>query len=228
MTETIVNGTVLLCQLVKEYRTAAEEQAMYVSLPEISRDSFSTFKLRCAKCAKKGYYLVRSIGPAGPDYWEDYNSAYGNENSKPLVRYASDIASTDLVTTGRVHICHENEFESHKGRNTPNKQNKGYVCRETFEKDFWRKQVAEWDRPVEHQIVITAVVTVRASSRNAGFPALANFELGDANVLHNRLYTFMYVEFVNQKKLTNMLLAGITNHLIYHQTRTLTSFYFKY
>ena len=70
MTETIVNGTVLLCVLVKEYRTAAEEQAMYLSLPELSRDSFSTFKLRCAKCAKKGYYLVHSTGTAGkPVFW---------------------------------------------------------------------------------------------------------------------------------------------------------------
>ena len=113
MTEAIVNGTVLLCVLVKEYRTAAEEEAMYLSLPEISRDSFSTFKLRCAKCAKKGYYLVRSTGPAGPDYWEDYNSAYSNQNSKPLIRYASDIAPTDSVTTGRVRICYDDEFESH-------------------------------------------------------------------------------------------------------------------
>ena len=59
MTETIINGTVMLCQLVKHYTTAAEEESMYLSLPEESRDSFSTFKQRYAKCAKKGYYLVR-------------------------------------------------------------------------------------------------------------------------------------------------------------------------
>jgi len=34
MTETIINGTVLLCQLVKQYTSAAEEEAMYLSLPE--------------------------------------------------------------------------------------------------------------------------------------------------------------------------------------------------
>jgi len=233
MTETIVNGTVLLCVLLKEYRTAAEEQAMYLSLPEISRDSFSTFQLRCAKCAKKGFYIVRanlvmirSIGNFRTHYWEDFNSTYNNHNLKPLAR--SDIASSDLLTTRKFHMCHENELESHKGRQSPYNLTKGVVCRENFEKHYWRKAITEWAIPLEDQIVITAVVTVRSSSNNAGFPEEANFELGDENVLHNRLYTFMYVEFVNQKKLTNMLLAGITNHLIYHQTITLTSFYFKY
>jgi len=203
MTETIINGTVLLCQLVKQYTSAAEEESMYLSLPELSRDSFSTFTHRCAKCAKKGFYLVRGT-PNVPDYWEEYNAAYSSpSNLKPLVRYASDIASTDLVTTGRVHICHENEFESHKGRQTPNKQIIGYVCRETFEKDYWRKQIAEWDRPVEHQVVISAVVIVRDSSGNAGFPDIPNFELGNIDDRHNRLYNFMYNEFVNQKKMNN-------------------------
>jgi hypothetical protein len=206
---------------------------MYLSLPEISRDSFTTFKQRCAKCAKKGFYLVRAnmelnrpTGNSRPDYWEDFNSSYNDHNLKPLAR--SDIASSDLVTTGKFHMCHVNELESHRGRKIPYNLTKGVVCRENFETHYWRKAITEWARPLEDQIVITAVVTVRASGKNAGFPEEANFELGDANVLHNRLYTFMYVEFVNQKKLTNMLLAGITNHLIYHKTITLTSFYFKY
>jgi len=79
MTETIINGTVMLCQLVKQYTTAAEEESRYLSLPEVSRDSFLTFKKRCAKCAKKGYYLVRSTGyVCGPDYWEDYDPTYNS------------------------------------------------------------------------------------------------------------------------------------------------------
>jgi len=170
--------------------------------------------------------MIRDIGNFRTHYWEDYNSTYNKYNLKPLAR--SDIASSDLVTTRKFHMCHENELESHKNRQSPYNLRKGVVCRKNFEKHYWRKAITEWARPLEDQIVITAVVTVRASSLNAGFPEEANFELGDANVLHNRLYTFMYVEFVNQKKLTNMLLAGITNHLIYHQTITLTSFYFKY
>ena len=76
---------------------------------------------------KKRYNLVRSTGNAWPDYWEDYNSAYNKHNSKPLIRYASDIAPTDSVTTGRVHICYDNEFESHKGRQTPKMTNKKWL-----------------------------------------------------------------------------------------------------
>jgi len=86
MTETIKNGTVVLGQLVKHCTTAAEEESMYLSLPEESMDSFSTFKQRCAKCAKKGFFLVRSTGyVCGPDYWEDYNATYSHFNQKPLI-----------------------------------------------------------------------------------------------------------------------------------------------
>ena len=102
-------------------------------------------------------------------------------------------------------------------RQTPNRQSIGFVCRENFEKHYWRKSITEWDRPLENQIVIIAIVTVRASSGHAGFPDIPNFELGNIDDRHNRLYTFMYNEFVNQKKMTNMLLRGITNHLIYKQ-----------
>ena len=112
MTETIINSTVLLCQLVKQYTSAAEEESMYLSLPEVSRDSFSTYKLRCAKCAKKGYYLVRGL--SGPDYWEDYNCPHSGDNSK-----------NDLVNARRVHICHENDFDSHKVDNLPVEKKKG-------------------------------------------------------------------------------------------------------
>ena len=202
MTETIINDTVLLCQLVKQYTSAAEEESMYLYLPEVSRDSFSTFKLRCAKCAKKGFYLVSSI----PDYWEDYNCTYSLHNSK-----------NDLVNARRVHICHENDFDSHKGRHAPNREKKGFICRKRFENEYWRKSITEWHRPLENQIVISAIVTVRDSCHNVGFPEIINFELGNMEDRNNRLYNFMYEEFLNQKNLTNMLLRGTTNHQIYKQ-----------
>ena len=109
-----------------------------------------------------------------------------------------------------------NQFESHKHRKTIRK-GKGFFCREHFEEKYWRKSITEWDRPLENQIVISAIVTVRDSSRHAGFPQTPNFELGNMEDRHNRLYNFMYNEFVNQRNLTNMLLRGTTNHLIYKQ-----------
>ena len=145
MTETIINDTVLLCQLVKQYTSAAEEESMYfLYLPEVSRDSFSTYKLRCAKCAKKGYYLVRSYGPDVPDYWEDYNCSYNSNNLK------------NFVHARRVHICHENDYESHKGRHGVNRTTKAFICRELFENEYWKKSMTEWNRPLENQIVISA------------------------------------------------------------------------
>jgi len=111
---------------------------------------------------------------------------------------------------------HENDFDSHKGIKT-NRKSKVFFCRERFENKYWRKSITEWDRPSENQIVISAIVTVRDSCQNVGFPEIPNFELGNMEDRHNRLYNFMYIEFVNQKNLTNMLLRGTTNHLIYKQ-----------
>ena len=88
---------------------------------------------------------------------------------------------------------------------------------ENVSKTSIRKSITEWHRPLENQIVISAIVTVRDSSGHAGFPQIPNFELGNMEDRHNRLYIFMYEEFVNQKNLTNMLLRGTTNHLIYKQ-----------
>ena len=209
MTETIINSTVLLCQLVKQYTSAAEEEAMYLSLPEVSRDSFSTFMQRCTKCAKKAFV---SAGYSLPGYYQDYNSTYHANNQKLLIRRNEyDSFPTASVTCGRLHICYENEFQSNRYRTSPNIRTRTNVCRENFEKHYWRKSITEWDRPLKDQIVVSAIVTVRDSGGNVGFPDIPNFELGNVDGRHNHLYTFMYYEFVNQKSLINMLLKGITN-----------------
>ena len=65
------------------------------------------------------------------------------------------------------------------------------------------------------QIIIGAVVTVRLSSGNVGFPQNPTFDPNDLDNIHNRLFLFMLIEFWNQKSFSNMALQGIINFLLY-------------
>jgi len=91
---------------------------------------------------------------------------------KAMLRHESDSGPTASGITDRVHNCYDNEFESHRNRRSSNHLLNGYICREKFEKDYWRKLVTDQSviTLLEHQIVTTAVVTVRDSSGTAGFP----------------------------------------------------------
>ena len=64
------------------------------------------------------------------------------------------------------------------------------------------------------QIIIGAVVTVRMSGGNTGFPRDPIFEPNDPGI-HNRLCAFMLTEFYNQKSFSNMALKGFILFSIY-------------
>ena len=64
------------------------------------------------------------------------------------------------------------------------------------------------------QIIMGAVVTIRMSSGNTGFPRVPIFEPNVPGA-HNHLYEIMIIEFKNQKSFSNMAMKGFINTSIY-------------
>ena len=108
--------------------------------------------------------------------------------------------------------------------------NVGFRCRELFENKYWQPLINSQVQNTlntsagagivsessihprgyllkKDQIIIRAVVTVRMSSGNTGFPRDPIFECNNHGA-HNRLYDFILIEFYNQKSFSNMALKG--------------------
>jgi hypothetical protein len=203
----------------------------------------STFKHRCRKCYLKGwYYNTRSNLVFDDGYWQDYNATYDVQNQMPIIRNGSDSGPTPSTVNGTVHICYETIAESRKHQHSPFARNQGFLCRNLFERSYWKPLMdlqikltlpaysagagidsASSILPIgflpttlkKDQIIIGAVVTVRLSGGNAGFPTNPRFDPNDRLFIHNRLFFFMLIEFWNQKSFSNMALQGIINFLLY-------------
>ena len=116
---------------------------MYLSLPEDSRDSFSTFKQNVQQKAIT-FYDLQDHTPVDLITGRTIMLPIINTfNQKPLIRNKSDSAPTASGIIGEVHICHDNAFNSLKKRNSPNDITRGYYCRENFEKHYCRKFVTD-------------------------------------------------------------------------------------
>ena len=239
----VAYGTIPLGQVLRGPLRIEDEERFYWSLDENSRECMSTFKHRCRKCYLKGfYYTGRSSLVFDDGYWQDYNATYNFSNQMPILRNGSDSRPTPSTVTGLVHICWETQAESRRHRSSPFSKTQGFICRNLFELRYW-KPLMDFQMQLtlptssagagidsessilprgflptdlkKDQIIIGAVVTVRLSSGNAGFPLNPAFDPNDRIDRHNRLFCFMLIEFYNQKSFSNMALQGIINFLIY-------------
>ena len=133
----------------------------------------------------------------------------------PRLQSEHDLSPTPSGKTGKLHVCYETELESRLHQHTPFAYNAGFRCRELFEKKYWQPLINSQVQSTLHtsagaivsdssilprvffladlkkgQIIIGAVVTVRMSSGNTGFPRDPIFKPDDQTT-YNRLYEFM-------------------------------------